>query len=280
MARFAGIILMLMMMICPAESEMLRVISLYPGHSDNIFAMGGNLVALSENDDDDLLPELPRVSLRSGAERILALRPDVVITRPFAERINPNMYDVLRRSGVKVISIDPPKWDDFPEYLTTLAESLSLNPINGISRLNSAIDGLGSPSAKSPKKPRVFLEATSRELHTCAPDSWPARLIALTGGVNVADDAKPLREGSTIAPYGVERLLKCAESIDVYIIQTGAMNPATLKDFWAREWSSALKNAKVYEIPEKYISRPSLLGLEKGIKILHKILTEDSKNAR
>lgn len=276
MARFIGIILM-MLMISPVNAETLRVISLYPGHSDNISAMGGNLVALSENDDDDLLPELPRISLRSGAEKILSLKPDVIITRPFAERINPNMYDVLRRSGVKVISIDPPKWDDFPAYLVTLAESLNLNPINGISRLNSALEGLESPSAKSP---RVFLEATSREIHTCAPDSWPARLIALAGGVNVADDAKPLRPGSTIAPYGVERLLKYADSIDVYIIQTGAMNPATVKDFYAREWSSALSHARVCEIPEKYISRPSLLGLEKGIKILRQIFTEDSENAR
>ena len=276
MARIAVTILMIMM-ISPVNAETLRVISLYPGHSDNIFAMGGNLVALSENDDDDLLPELPRVSLRSGAERILSLKPDVIITRPFAERINPNMYDVLRRSGVKVISIDPPKWDDFPAYLVTLAESLNLNPINGISRLNSALEGLESPSAKSPC---VFLEATSREIHTCAPDSWPARLIALAGGVNVADDAKPLRNGSTIAPYGVERVLRNAESIDVYIIQTGAMNPATINTFKAREWSSALSHARVCEIPEKYISRPSLLGLEKGIKILRQIFTEDSENAR
>ena len=267
----------MIMMISPVNAETLRVISLYPGHSDNIFAMGGNLVALSENDDDDLLPELPRVSLRSGAERILSLKPDVIITRPFAERINPNMYDVLRRSGVKVISIDPPKWDDFPAYLVTLAESLNLNPINGISRLNSALEGLESPSAKSPC---VFLEATSREIHTCAPDSWPARLISLAGGVNVADDAKPLRNGSTIAPYGVERVLRNAESIDVYIIQTGAMNLATINTFKTREWSSALSHARVYEIPEKYISRPSLLGLEKGIKILRQIFTEDSENAR
>ncbi len=289
MARIAGIILMLMVMICPAESETLRVISLYPGHSDNIFAMGGNLVALSENDDDDLLPELPRISLRSGAERILALRPDVIVTRPFAERINPNMYDVLRRSGVKVISIDPPKWDVFPEYLITLAESLNLNPINGISRLNSALEcklntskivyNSESESTKT-NRPRVFLEATSRELHTCAPDSWPARLIALSGGVNIASDAKPLRPESTIAPYGVERVLMNAESIDVYIIQTGAMNPATVNSFKAREWSSALSHARVYEIPERYISRPSLLGLEKGIKILRQIFTEDSENAR
>lgn len=276
MARFIGIILM-MMMISPVNAETLRVISLYPGHSDNISAMGGNLVALSENDDDDLLPELPRVSLRSGAERILSLKPDVIITRPFAERINPNMYDVLRRSGVKVMSIDPPKWDDFPAYLVTLAESLNLNPINGISRLNSALEGLESPSAKSP---RAFLEATSREIHTCAPDSWPARLISLAGGVNIAADAKPLRNGSTIAPYGVERVLRNADSIDVYIIQTGAMNPATINTFKAREWSSALSHARVCEIPEKYISRPSLLGLEKGIKILRQIFTEDSENAR
>ncbi|MBR0278685.1 MAG: hypothetical protein IJQ75_01725 [Synergistaceae bacterium] len=280
MARFIGIILMLMIMICPLNAETLRVISLYPGHSDNISAMGGNLVAVSENDDVDFLPELPRVPLRSGAERILALRPDIVVTRPFAERINPNMYDILRRSGVKVISIDPPKWDDFPEYLITLAESLNLNPIDGISRLNSLLAEIESQSSES-HRPRVFLEATSRELHTCAPDSWPARLIALAGGVNIAVDAVPLREGSTIAPYGVERLLKNAASLDVYIIQTGAMNTSTAETFRAREWAGALKHVRVYEIPEKYISRPSLLGLEKGLKYLQQIFrTEDSKNAR
>ena len=271
---------MLMIMICPLNAETLRVISLYPGHSDNISAMGGNLVAVSENDDVDFLPELPRVPLRSGAERILALRPDIVVTRPFAERINPNMYDILRRSGVKVISIDPPKWDDFPEYLITLAESLNLNPIDGISRLNSLLAEIESPSSEL-HRPRVFLEATSRELHTCAPDSWPARLIALAGGVNIAVDAVPLREGSTIAPYGVERLLKNAASLDVYIIQTGAMNTSTAETFRAREWAGALKHVRVYEIPEKYISRPSLLGLEKGLKYLQQIFrTEDSKNAR
>ena len=280
MARFIGIIFMLMIMICPLNAETLRVISLYPGHSDNISAMGGNLVAVSENDDVDFLPELPRVPLRSGAERILALRPDIVVTRPFAERINPNMYDILRRSGVKVISIDPPKWDDFPEYLITLAESLNLNPIDGISRLNSLLAEIESPSSEL-HRPRVFLEATSRELHTCAPDSWAARLIALAGGVNIAVDAVPLREGSTIAPYGVERLLKNAASLDVYIIQTGAMNTSTAETFRAREWAGALKHVRVYEIPEKYISRPSLLGLEKGLKYLQQIFrTEDSKNAR
>lgn len=275
MARFAGMIIVLMMMICPSWGETLRVISLYPGHSDNIFAMGGSeiLVALSENDDDDLLPGLPRISLRSGAERILALRPDVVITRSFAVRINPHMYDVLRGAGVRVISLDPPEWDIFPEYLRTLAKALNLNPDEALTRLNT-IRAEISHEAMSANHPGVFLEATSRELHTCSPGSWAARLIELAGGINIAVDAEPLRPGSAIAPYGVERVLRNAASLDVYIIQHGAMNTATVKDFRAREWSSALPRVKVYEIPERYMSRPSLLGLEKGGRELVRIFKE------
>ncbi|MBR1439068.1 MAG: hypothetical protein IJ587_11085 [Synergistaceae bacterium] len=272
MARFAGIILMLMTMICPVNAQTLRVISLYPGHSDNIFAMGGGeiLIALSENDDADLLPDLPRVSIRSGAERLLALKPDTVVTRPFAEKINPNLYDVLRRAGVKIISLDPPSWDNFREYLMTLSKELKLNPQSAIARLDSAL-ALIESSAPKTNRPHVFLEATSRELHTCSPDSWASRLIELAGGLNIAGDAVPLRSGSAIAPYGVERVLKNAESLDVYIIQTGAMNSAALRDFRAREWTSALSNARVYEVPERDISRPSLLGIERGGRKLVRI---------
>lgn len=35
-----------------------------------------------------------------------------------------------------------------------------------------------------------------------------------------------------------------------------------------RPWVSALKNTRVAEVPEAYLSRPSLFGLEKGGKML------------
>ena len=264
-------LLMLVLMCSSAFGEGLRVVSLYPGHSDNIVAMGGGeiLVALSENDDEDLLPELPRVSPRAGAEKILALKPDIVVTRSFAERLNPALYDVLARAGVKVLSLDPPKWDEFDSYLETLGEALGLDYGAAISKLHSS---LLTPNP-SPLPLTVFIEATSKELHTCAPDSWAANLIALAGGVNVAKDAKPLRPGSSIAAWGVERVLKSLENekLDIYIIQTGAMNRATLEDFYAREWSKALTGVRVYEVPERYLSRPSLLGLERGKRELMKI---------
>ena len=83
-------------------AQNLRVISLYPGHSDNIFALSGDLIALSENDDENLLPDLPRLSIKVNPEKILSLNPDVVVTRTFAERINPNLYKVLKNSGIKL----------------------------------------------------------------------------------------------------------------------------------------------------------------------------------
>ena len=276
MARSAKIILLLIILCSPVHAENLRVISLYPGHSDNICALGGSemLIALSENDDEDLLPELPRISLRSGAEKILALRPDIIITRSFAKRLNPNMYEVLERSGVKVVVIDTPDWKNFPDYLKNLAQTLGLDTKIALQKFESIISEIKS-GVKDKKIPNVFLEATSRELHTCAPDSWAANLIALAGGKNIASDVTPLRSGSAIAAFGAEKIIESAQSIDVYIIQTGAMNSSTLKEFYSRSWSKALTNAKVYEVPERFISRPSLLGLERGGKILLKIFWED-----
>ena len=272
------VIAFIFLFVSVANAEALRVISLYPGHSDNIFALGGEnlLIALSENDDEDLLPGLPRLSLRDNAEKFLALKPDVVVTRSFAERLNPNLYEVLERAGVKIINLDPPSWSEFENYLRTLAEALGLDAEAAITKLGSLRNSLPNSYFLTPT---CFIEATSKEIHTCAPDSWAANLISLAGGQNTAAEAKPLRAGSSIAAWGVERVLKSLENkrLDVYIIQTGAMNRATIKDFYNREWTKILieRGVKVYEVPEKYLSRPSLLGLERGIEILRKILESD-----
>ncbi len=263
-------------------AQNLRVISLYPGHSDNIFALSGDLIALSENDDENLLPDLPRLSIKVNPEKILSLNPDVVVTRTFAERINPNLYKVLKNSGVKIISLEPPKWNDFTEYLKILAKELNLNPENALRKFEFIKNNI-SQKAKNEilnnhkKIPVVFIESTSREIHTCTPDSWAANLIQLAGAKNYAENAVPLRKGSSIAPFGVERVLKSLDNgLNIYIIQTGAMNRANLNEFYLRNWTAVFKkrNIKVSEVPEKYLSRPSLSGLEKGGEILLKLFYE------
>ena len=249
----------------------LRVISLYPGHTDNVIALGGEalLVAVSENDDPDALPELPRLPLRAGAEAVLALKPDVLLTRGMAVRVNPALSEVLIRAGVRVESLDPPGWDAFPDYLRRLAGILDLDPEAGVARLEALrgkiAEEAATARASGKKPPRFFIEATARELHTCAPDSWAARLAGLAGGVNAASDATPQRKGGAVAPFGLERILRAVdEGLDVYILQRGAMNASTLDDVRARPWAGALAGTRLAEIPEAELSRPSLLGLERG----------------
>ncbi len=252
-----------------------RVISLYPGHSDNIFALGGAdcLIALSENDDADFLPELPRIPLKASPEKLLALKPDIIITRSMADKINPSMRKILTQAGVKVVILDPPQWNDFNNYLIELADIIGADPEQAIKKFERIKNDLVSKIPANHKNLNVFIEATSKEIHTCSPDSWAANLIKLLGANNTAHDAVPLRPGSSIAAFGVERVLKSLDkNLDVYIIQNGAMNNSTLDDFFSRAWSGAFKNVKIFCVPEKFLSRPSLIGLEHGGEMLIKIL--------
>lgn len=263
-----------------APALALRVVSLYPGHSDNVVALGGaeSLVGLSENDDPDLLPNLPRFSKETGAEAILALSPDVVLMRGLTQRANPGLADVLQRAGVRVESIDPPSWDGFADYLRTLAGILGLDPESGVERLDATRAAIRQEAASrreaaGGRAPRVFLEATARELHTCAPGSWAAHLIELAGGENAARGAEPIREGSALAPWGLERVLKLLEDgLDVYLVQQGAMNASTLEAVRARPWAGALERTRLAAMPERLLSRPSLLGLERGGRLLMDVL--------
>lgn len=263
----------------PVEATPRRVVSLYPGHTDNVVALGAEslLVAVSVNDDAELPPHLLRLPFKVGAERIVALTPDIVLMRGLVERANPNLVEVLRQAGIEVCVMEPPAWDDFPGYLARLAEILGLPPDDALERYAAVLDLVrlrARELSRGGEKRAVFLEATSRELHTCSPDSWAARLIELAGGRNAASSAQPIRKGSSLAPWGVERALKIAPEVDVYLLQQGAMNATTPEELKKRPWFAAFARARVAVLPEGLLSRPSLLGLKKGGILLAELLAE------
>ncbi|MDR2178901.1 MAG: ABC transporter substrate-binding protein [Synergistaceae bacterium] len=267
-----------------------RIVSLYPGHTDNIIALGrgDRLVAVSSSETDwgagVIIPQkVATLPQKVGAEAVLALKPDAVFMRSLVERMNPHLSQVLERAGVAVHVIDPPSWEEFEEYLTRLAAILGTSPEAArekLAVLRKSIAQAAETSARGKSKQAVFLEATSKELHTCAPGSWAARLMELAGGVNAAALAVPLRKGSSIAPWGIERVLQAADSgLDVYLVQQGAMNAASLDEVRKRPWFAALAgHLRLAAVPESCLSRPSLLGLEKGGKMLVEIFYGDSRN--
>lgn len=274
---FASVLIFAALAAVPARAEnYARIVSLYPGHTDNVVALGAGakLVGISENDNEGLLPGVPRFSMKAGPEALLALRPDLVLTRTLADSQNPELKKVLERAGVRVEVIDPPTWDGFEQYLRKIAELAGTSPDAAVAELAKARAEIRAAAEKSSRgrRPLVFVEATSRELHTCSPDSWAARLVELAGGVNAAAEAKPLRSGSSIAPWGLERALKTINSgLDVYLVQQGPMNAADEASLRARPWSSALADVRAAVVPEYCLSRPSLSGLKEGGAMLIKI---------
>lgn len=276
--NFILIAAVMLLSLCSVHAEAAsfsRIVSLYPGHTDNIIALGGasRLAAISENEEDSTLPKLPRLPLKTGAEAVMALKPDLVLVRDLVSKQNPNLSKVLERAGIKVIVLNTPSWDEFDSYLRTLSAFIGVNPDEASAKLSKQRKLLAMSAAKhkSKKRPSVLVEATSKELHTCAPDSWAARLIELCGGINAASGAKPLRKGSAIAPWGLERTLKSAGKLDIYLVQNGPMNTAAISEVSKRPWYPAIKNVKTAVIPEYYLSRPSLSSLEKGGRELIKI---------
>ena len=55
-----------------------------------------------------------------------------------------------------------------------------------------------------------------------------------------------------------------ASGLDVYLVQQGAMNASTRDDVQARPWFRPFDRVRLAFVPERDLSRPSLIGLERG----------------
>jgi iron complex transport system substrate-binding protein len=114
-------------------------------------------------------------------------------------------------------------------------------------------------------------------MKTFSPDAMAVFALESAGGRNVAADAQPVR-GTNIAAYGKERILARAAEIDVYLAQSGTMNPASIDRIRAESGFQAIRAVKtqqVYIIDERLVSRPTLRLLE-GIFAIGKVLYPDN----
>lgn len=257
-----------------------RIVSLYSAHTENLFALGlaEHIVGVGTN--DDFPPEAaqkPRFDYRSDPENILAVSPDLVVIRPFIARAHPQFVEILERAGVPVAALYPETFDDFNEYIGKLAQltGAEAQADTQLKVFHASISAIQAKAEAISPKLRVFFEASQDGYKTVTPDSLPARAIAFAGGVNIAQNAAPVKPGSSIAAYGVETLLQQAETIDAYVVQSGAMNPINSIDNVAKrpgfEAIKAIRDGNVFIISEKLISSPTFRYAQ-GVRELQMML--------
>jgi iron complex transport system substrate-binding protein len=111
-------------------------------------------------------------------------------------------------------------------------------------------------------------------MRTFSNESMAIFVLETAGGINIAGDSMPSR-GTNIGIYGKEKILAHAGDIDVYLVQTGRMNRATV-DTIKKEPGfgiiKAVKNNEIYLVEEMLVSRPTqrlLTGIIEVQKILY-----------
>lgn len=243
-----------------------RIISLYSAHTENLFALGLDDEIIGVGTKDSYPPCVVQKDVfdyRSDPEKVIAVNPDLVLIRPFISKSSPDFVKALENAGINVVCLYPDKFDDFIPYINKLAkltgkeeeaEKLIINFKKELSEIENITKDIKN-------KKRVYFESTEKEYRTITNDCMAANAIRIAGGINVASDARPVKEGSSIASYGAERILARADEIDVYVAQRGAMNaggtPHSIRIRPGFDTIKAVRENKIYNIDEKLISSPT-----------------------
>uniref|UniRef100_UPI004057880E ABC transporter substrate-binding protein n=1 Tax=Candidatus Electrothrix sp. TaxID=2170559 RepID=UPI004057880E len=254
-----------------------RIISLYGAHTRNLIDMGAGSQIIAIGRSDKQLPDLPKLSFRDDPERLLALKPDLVLIRPMHSRAYPQIVERLEASNVAVVSLQPTSVDEMFRYWEQLGilSGHQEEASHMIARFGAGLVEINRQVERIPeeKRKKVYFESIHKRMKTFAPQSMTIFVLESAGGINVAQDAVQVRK-SNIAAYGKERILSKAKKIDVFLTQEGRMNKVTtemIRNEPGFQVIKAVQNNQIFLVDEKLVSRPTM-GLLEGITQIFKIL--------
>jgi iron complex transport system substrate-binding protein len=255
-----------------------RIISLYGAHTENLFSLGldKEIIGVTRHESYPARAlTKPVFSYHDDPEKFLAARPDVVFVRPMIDRGYPQFVTRLEKSGIAVVSLQPATVSEMYTYWEILGvlTGRQTQASDMISHFQNISSNLKAATSSIAVKKRVYFESIHSKMKTFSPDSMAIFALETAGGINVAGDAKPVRN-TNIAGYGKERILSRATQIDVYLAQSGAMNRPTVAMIKSESGFNAIKavyDHQIFIIDEQIVSRPTLRLLE-GIHEIGKIL--------
>lgn len=265
-----------------------RIISLYPAHTENLAYLGCDreLIGVGVSDTyPAIISTKARFSYRDNTEKFLAAAPDLLLIRPMISRSQPELIQKLRDSGITVVSLQPTSIDQMFSYWLKLGQlcGKTVRAADMIQEFKSSLAKLQINIPQDPdNRPVVYFEAIHSKMKTFAPAAISVFALAAGGGRNVAIDASG-RNNSNIAPYGKERLLSKAESIDIFLSQVGRMNRVSLEDIYNEpgfQLIKAVRTKSVYLIEEEIVSRPTmrlLAGIRKIQSLLYPNLVQNKQ---
>ena len=239
-----------------------RIVSLSPAVTEMVFAVGAGDRLVGVTEYCDYPPEaakLPQVGAYTGfsVERVLALRPDVVIGMRGTSK---EAVTALRQAGVPTLTYDPIRVQDVLALMDELAGMIldSRQEPETVAQLRGRVEAVESQAARLPRRPRVLCAVQIEPLYAAGPDNHIDDLIRLAGGENAAGDADiPWPQ------YSLERMLE--KDPEVIVVPIGYMGgedepgggaSRALKASKAWAGTTAVKRGAIAEIPDDLLTLP------------------------
>lgn len=221
-----------------------RIISLVPSLTEVLFSLGAGPRVIGVTANDHYPPEvegLPRVGdMAPDYERILALRPDLVVADP---GMQPREITRLRELGLPVLSLPSQSLSGLRRALVELGKATGTEA-RGL-ELQGQLAGLKPPPGPGV---RVFVEIWDKPLMTTGGGTFVDELITLAGGRNVYADRQ---QYPTIS---VEDLL--LRQPEVIVLTVSQVEEARSRPGWDR--LAAVQSGRIYRMESDLLVRPTL----------------------
>lgn len=244
-----------------------RIVSLIPGNTELLFAVGAGRSVVGVTNYCDYPPEAGEIAkigdlTAMSLEKIVALDPDLVLASTGNSR---ELIFSLRALDVPVFVIDPQSVEEVLDAIATVGrlagrEEAARELLAGYRQRLAAVSDRVGELAES-ERPSVFVGSPFRDENwTPGPETFVSAVIRRAGGRNVADDLAP----RTWAVYNLEHIVSRNPQVLLSTLGEGQDPEESTKRYLERAkalkgWQDldAVRDGRVVLIPENWLLRPA-----------------------
>ncbi len=253
-------------------SEPKRIISLYPSHTEILFALGlkEKVIAVTKYDNypADVREKVEYAfedALNPSTEKILELNPDLVLLGAH----NQELIQKLRDLSIPVLQFDAQNIAAAYEVIEKLgvATNKEKEATALIQQMKEKEDRIVKITSKIPEEDKVkVFAAVSSDLWTAGKNTFMDELITIAGGINIVQDQGWVQLNEEIV---------IEQNPQVIFTTYGYYDPTAVEGIKTRQgWQNidAIQNNQVLELDNDLISRPGpriIDGLESIAKALY-----------
>jgi iron complex transport system substrate-binding protein len=233
-----------------------RVVSLIPGRTDAILALGAadRLVARTRFDTDPRLAGLPSMenALTPSVEWLVAQQPDLIVAWPDEQARS--VVSRLIEIGIPVYSSRVQTIADVERAVSDLGTLLGLDAAadSVLAAMQSELAAVRAAVASSERKTVLYLVGIEPAM-AAGPETFIDEIITIAGGTNLFGDA-----GAMWPMISVEEVVR--RSPDIIVVSVGELASADVLERMRvlPGWRSlsAVRESRVHTVPADSFNRP------------------------